>query len=115
MVLGYIVIFVSGFMLMRGGKPYSVLITTIHKLVSVGLIVFMVFTVIKIHHAVALTSIDLLILAVVAISFIGLLATGGLLATDKDMPPIVHLLHKILPYLTVISTVIFIFTQLRKK
>jgi hypothetical protein len=104
----YLVLFVlilgSGYWLAGLGKPYNVLIQTVHKLIGIGAFVYLIVLAVQQHRVVPLTAGDWVSLTAAGIFFIGLIATGGLLATEKQFPAIVLLAHKVLPYLSVIAT-----------
>lgn len=100
----FLLIFLAGFALTRSGKPYGTLIFTIHKLVSVGAVVWLGITVRRMGQAGALGAVELLAAIVTGLFFLGTMVTGGLLSVDKVMPAIVRRLHHMTPYLTVLST-----------
>jgi cation transport ATPase len=105
--LSFLLILLSGFWLSRSGKPYSTIVFNIHKLVAVAAVVLLGITVYRIHRAGALSAIELLAVIVTGLFFLGTMVTGGLLSIpiDKAIPAIVHKLHQVTPYLTVLSTV----------
>jgi hypothetical protein len=104
--LFFLLILLSGYWLSRSGKPYGTLIFTIHKLVAVAAVVLLVANVYRIHRAGTLTIVELSTAIAAGLFFVGTMATGGLLSipVDKPMPAIVHRLHQVTPYLTVLST-----------
>jgi hypothetical protein len=102
--LSYLFIFLSGFWLSKSGKPYNVIVLTIHKLISLAAVVALVIVMIQSNQVAALSAIELIAGVVTGLFFLGLMVTGGLLSTDKPMPAVVLRLHQIAPYLTVLST-----------
>jgi len=102
--LFFLFIFLSGFWLGRSGKPYSVIILTIHKMISLAAAVFLVITIYRINQVAKLSAIELLAVVVTGLLFIGTAVSGGLVSTDKPMPVAVLRIHQILPVLTVLST-----------
>jgi hypothetical protein len=104
--LFFLLLLLSGYWLGRSGKPYSTIVFTIHKLVSLAAIVLLGVTVYRINRAGALSAIELLAAIVTGLFFLGTMVTGSLLSIpiDKAMPAIVHKLHQVTPYLTVLST-----------
>jgi hypothetical protein len=44
-VLFFVFIFLSGFRLSRSGKPYSVILLNVHKLISLAIVVFLVIAI----------------------------------------------------------------------
>ena len=103
-LLFYLVLLLSGFWLSRSGKPYSGIILTVHKLISLAAVIWLGITVRRINQAGALSATGLLAAIVSGLFFLGTMVTGGLLSIGKPMPAIVLRLHQITPYLTVLST-----------
>jgi hypothetical protein len=46
---------------------------------------------------------------VTGLFFVSLIATGGLLSSDKQMPTIVLRLHQVAPYLTVLAAAVTLY------
>ena len=109
----FLVILLSGYGLSRSGKPYGTLVFTIHKLVAVAAVVTLGVTVYRMNRAGTLPAAGLLSAIVSGVFFLGTMATGGALsveaATQTAMPALVHKLHQVTPYLTVLSTAVTLF------
>ena len=113
----FLVILLSGYGLSRSGKPYGTLVFAIHKLVAVAAIATLGVTVFRMNRAGTLTSAGLISAIVSGVFFLGTMATGGALSveagTQVTMPStvsaIVHKLHQVTPYLTVLSTAVALF------
>lgn len=103
-ILLFLGIFVSGFWLSRLGKPFNTILLTVHKLASLAAVVLLAFMVYRVTWDAALGAIDWIAVAVTGLFFLGTMATGGLLSVDKPMPAVVLTLHRIAPFLTVLST-----------
>ena len=104
----FLILFLSGFWLSRTGKPYSKLPQAVHKLIGVGMGVFLVLAVYHRHQAVPLSAVEITMVVVTVILFAGLVASGALLTSEKTIPALVFT-HKVLPYLAVISTGVMIY------
>jgi hypothetical protein len=113
--LFYLFIFVFGYWLGHSGKPYNAIIFTIHKLIPLAAIFFLVKVIHHRNQAVTLSTIELTAVVVTGLFFLGAIITGGLLSTDKPMPMIILRLHQIIPYLTVLSTAIMLYLLLIRK
>lgn len=102
----FLLILLSGYWLSRSGKPYSMIVFTIHKLISLAAVVLLGITVYRVNRGGALSATGLLAAIVAGLFFLGTMVTGSLLSIpiDKPMPAIVHKLHQVTPYLTVLST-----------
>ena len=102
-ILFFLFLFLSGFWLSRTGKPYSMLAQAVHKLVGVGIGAFLILAVYNRHQVVPLTGIEIVMIVVTVVLFAILVASGALLTSEKTIPGLAFT-HKVLPYLTVIST-----------
>ena len=111
----FLLIFVSGFGLSRSGRPYGVLLLTVHKLLSVGAVVFLTVVMVRVNRSVGLSSREWIVAIVTGLLFLGTIATGGLLSTAKPMPAIVHQLHQIGPFLTLAFTALTLYLLLARK
>lgn len=99
----FLLVFVSGFWISRSGKPYPILLFTLHKLAGLGVLVFLALQFSKAHQAAPLNAVQIAIMALAALCFITLIATGGLSSVEKVMPAAVRKSHQILPYLAVLT------------
>jgi len=111
----FLLIFSSGYWLHHAGKPYSVILFNIHKLIGFGLFVFLVVRTYQLSHTAPLSAVEWLAFVVAGLFFVATIVFGGLVSIDKPMPFAVSLAHKLLPYLTVVSTAISLYLLLRHK
>ena len=108
----FLLIFGFGFWLSRSGKPYNQLIFTIHKLVALGAVVLLANTVYKVHQVAPLSPAQFSVMGLAAVCFLATILSGGLLSIDKTMPLVVHRLHQVTPYLTLLATSGFLYLLL---
>lgn len=113
--LFFLLIFASGFWLHSSGKPYGVLLFNAHKLIGFGLFVLLVVRIYQINHATPLDTVALITCAVAGLFFLATIVFGGLVSIDKAMPGFVSLAHKLLPWLTALSTITSLFLLLRNR
>lgn len=99
--LALFLMFVSGILLWRSGKPYSTALITIHKLVGIGAGVWLG---VMVYRAAPLGPVAIAAIAVTVLLFLILVATGGLLSIDRPMPIVVRRLHQVVPVLAVLVT-----------
>ena len=102
----FIFVLLSGFWLSRSGKPFNSGILTVHKLISLGAVAFLVVTIYQINKASGLSTIDLIAAMVTGVFFLITIVSGGLLSIGKAMPMAISKLHLITPFLTALSTTI---------
>jgi hypothetical protein len=113
--LFYVFIFLSGMWLSRSGKPLNAIILTIHKLISLAAVAFLVITMHQINQAAKLSAMELSAGAVTGLFFLGAIISGGLVSTGKPMPAAILTMHRITPFLTVLSTAATLYLLLSRK
>ena len=113
--LFFLLILPSGLWLSHSGKPYSTLLFNAHKLIGFGLFVFLAINVYRVNQAAPLTALQLIACLIAALFFFAAIITGGLVSIGKVMPTAVSLMHKLFPYLTVLSTAASLYLLLWKK
>jgi hypothetical protein len=111
----FLFIFLSGFWLSRSGKPYSAIIFNIHKLIGLAAGVFLVMTVYRIHQMAPLNPVEITAIVVTVLFFAATVAAGGLLSIDKPAPAVISMMHKLFPYLAVLSTAVTLYLLLSRK
>jgi len=103
-VLAFVIVFITGLILANSQKPLNTLLLTVHKLIALGLLILLVVTAFRANQAARL---DMAVIAIVVgavMLFLATIITGGLLSTEATMPQVVHLIHLVLPFLTVAIT-----------
>jgi hypothetical protein len=113
--LFFLFIFLSGIWLSHSGKPLNGIILTIHKLISLAAVVFLVMTIYQINQAAKLSAIELIAGVVTGLLFLGAIISGGLLSTGKPMPATLLMMHQITPFLTVLSTAVTLYLLVNRK
>jgi uncharacterized protein YneF (UPF0154 family) len=102
--LFFLFIFLSGIWLSRTGRPLNVAISTVHKLIGLAAGVFLLLTVTQQSRIVPLNATEWIAIVVTGLCFLGTVASGGFLSSDKPMPVAVLRVHQIVPILAVLST-----------
>lgn len=100
----YVVVFGSGVFLTRSGRPYSTLVLTPHKLLSLAALAYLVVTMVQVNRVAALSAAQVWAGVVTGLFLLGTIATGGILSTDRPAPRAVLILHRVTPFLTVLAT-----------
>ncbi len=113
--LFFLLILPSGLWLSHSGKPYGMLLFTAHKLIGFGTFVFLAVRIYQLNQAAPLSAIELIAWIIAGLFFLATIVFGGLVSIDKPMPAVVPLLHKLLPYLTVLTTAAGLYLLLRHK
>lgn len=102
----FIVKFAFGFWLFKTGKPYSVIILTIHKLVSLFTALYIGLIARRVYLNEGLDAKSIIMVIITELLFIVAIGSGGYLSTDKPAPSVISILHKLTPFLSLISTII---------
>ena len=106
--LFFIITFVSGYRMNRIGKPYNTVIFNIHKLIGLAALVLLILTVYYNHQISALKTVEILICILAGLFYLVSIISGGLASIYETIPTAISILHKVSPYLTVLSvTIIF--------
>ncbi len=113
--LFFLLIFSSGYWLHHSGKPYGAILFNVHKLIGFGLFVLLIIRIYQLNHTTPLSAVEWIVCAVAGLFFLATIVFGGLVSIDKPMPALVSLAHKLLPYLTLLSTAYSLYLLLRYK
>ena len=96
--------FAAGFWLTRSGKPYNVAILAIHKIISLAILAMIGITIDRLRRDVGLASAEIIATAITGSLFLLTIASGGLVSTDKPANAVILTVHRVVPFLTVLST-----------
>jgi hypothetical protein len=108
----FLLIFLSGYLLTHLGKPYNMLIITIHKLLGLAIGIYLGVSLYRINQMDEISTLGIGIIAITVVFFLAMVASGSLLSAERTFPNIIKLMHRSFPYLTVLSTGILIFLVL---
>jgi hypothetical protein len=113
-VVGFVLIFLSGYWLNKSGQPFNVAVLAIHKLVAVATIVYVAVTVLRINKIAPLGQVEWIACIAAGVFFLLTIASGGWLSAVRTMPAVVNTLHQVLPFLTALSTAAFLYLLFRR-
>jgi hypothetical protein len=102
--LFFLFIFLSGIWLSRTGRPLNVAISTVHKLVSLAAGIFILVTIYQQSRVVPLSALEWIAIVVTGLCFLGTVASGGFLSSEKPAPVALLRVHRIVPVLTLLSS-----------
>jgi hypothetical protein len=106
--LGFISILISGLWLRKSGKPYNMAVLTVHKLISVGVVIFIFIIIYQLYKSALLNALEFVLSLVMFLAFLGAVITGGLLSTNKPMPSFVTVIHKMSSFASILLTAVLI-------
>jgi hypothetical protein len=101
----FLVVFLSGFWLTHHGRPYSAWIVNFHKILSLVAVVFLASAVYMVHQSSPLDGGRILAVAVCGLLIVATIILGGLATIENaSIPFAVVWVHRILPFVTALST-----------
>jgi hypothetical protein len=101
--LFFLLMILSGLWLSRKGRPLHVGISTAHKLISLAAGVYLLVTVFQRNRLVPLGPTEWIAVAVTGLSFLAMVASGGVLSLDRPAPVAILRIHQVVPVLTALS------------
>ncbi len=110
--LSFFFVLLSGLWLSRSGRPLKAGISAIHKLISLAAGLFLLVVIYQQNKAAALGGAEWLAIAITAICFLAVVASGGLLSSEEPRPVAVLRVHQIVPVLTVLSSALTLYLLL---
>jgi branched-subunit amino acid transport protein AzlD len=113
--IGFLLVFVAGYWLARAGRPYGTVLLTVHKLIAVGILVFLGVSAFGANKVSPLGAGVWLIVALAALAFVATIAAGGVLSAVTSPPAAVAVLHKVAPYVTLLLTAAAFYLLLWRK
>jgi hypothetical protein len=107
----FLLTLISGFILSRSGRPLSVGLTTIHKLIAVGTIVLIGLAIYQLFKTTeGKVFIEMSILVISGILFLALIASGALLTREEmQLPEVVLRVHQLAPLLALVTSTLSIY------
>jgi hypothetical protein len=102
----FLFVFLSGVWLSNSGKPLNVIILTIHKLIGLATAIFIAVTIYQVNQEAKLSTAALAASVITGLLFLSTIISGGLLSTGEPMADAISAVHKVGPFLTVLSTAV---------
>ena len=96
----FMLVFVLGYWLHHLARPYPTPLLTVHKLISLALLIYLVREVLHTQPLALQSPFQLAILIFTALLWITTILSGGFLSMEREWPAWVAALHQSLPYLT---------------
>jgi hypothetical protein len=106
LILGilFFVTFLSGLGLTHFARPYNGFLSTIHKLVAMGAVIYLSVLVIKAHRVASFSGLEWAGLLTAELLFVLAIVTGAIAISVKVAPVALLAAHRIAPYVAVILT-----------
>ena len=102
-------LFPLGFLLSRAGKPYGTLLFTLHKVLGAGLGAYVIYLVFRQYQSGGLNPLLWLTAILTLLTFLAMIATGGLMSAVDVAPAIAKTVHKFVPYAAILAAGLTLF------
>ena len=111
----FLLTLISGVIVSRSGRPLSIGMVTVHKLIAVGTVVLIGIAVNQLYKtADGKAFIEMSLIIISAILFLALIATGAFLTREEmQLPEVVLKIHQVAPLLTLISSAVTVYLLVR--
>jgi hypothetical protein len=107
---------ISGVWLSNSGKPLSVAIITIHKLIALATVIAIAVNVYPLYTAADIrTFLELVLIAVTGLAFLALFISGALLSLGKPLQGAVLGIHQVAPLLALAFSAMTIYMLVSSK
>jgi hypothetical protein len=111
----FLLTLVFGIWLSLLGKPYNGILFNIHKLVALGTVIVMVNQLSKMLKSADSLALVIALLVLAGLCVVALFASGALLSMDKLDYALMLTIHRVTPFLLVISMVLTIYLLTGRK
>lgn len=108
---GFVLIFIGGYWMNHMGRPYSLISISIHKFLTLGILVYLIFILRASHNMQAFNTEEWTLAITAAVAFVAAMVTGGILNLPSEMPRMVTILHHVLPYASVAATLLLVYRR----
>ncbi|MGD8732361.1 MAG: hypothetical protein PVH92_10805 [Anaerolineales bacterium] len=107
----FLLTIISGMILSRSNRPLNIGLVTVHKLIAAGAMVLLGMAINQLFKAAdGRIRVELSFTTIGAISFLALIATGGLLTREEmQLPALVFDIHKLAPLLALSSCAVSVY------
>lgn len=109
-ITGVLLLFtlITGVWLSSLGRPMNGLLFNVHKLISLGAVVFLVIVVNQLRKEAGFSPIALGVSVITGLLFLSLFVSGALLSIEKTANPSILLVHRVAPLLAAAVTALTI-------
>ena len=117
-IAGLLLLFtlISGVWLSNSGKPLSVAIITIHKLIALATVIVTAAYVYQLYRAVdSRTFVELAVIAIAGLIIIVLFISGAFLSLGKTMPGAILRIHQVAPLLALTFSALTVYLLVSSK
>jgi hypothetical protein len=102
----------TGIWLRKSRRPISSAQLNLHKFIALGTVVLIVMIIRRIYLASGADPIAFAVIMLAGLLFLLAIITGGLVSLEKPAPSVVKSIHKAMPFLTALFTLLAIYLLL---
>jgi hypothetical protein len=102
----------TGIWLRKSGRPISSTPLNLHKFIALGTVALIVMIIRRIYLASGANPTALVVVILTGLLFLLAIITGGLVSLEKPAPSFVKRMHKAMPFLTALFTLLAIYLLL---
>ena len=106
---------ITGIWLSKLGRPLNTVIFAVHKIVPIFTIIYMAIIVFRLQKNIEAGNKELILIIITGLIFLFAFVSGALLSFEKPVNFILLVIHKIMSFLIVISSVLTFYILLNKK
>jgi hypothetical protein len=111
-VLLFLLKIATGIWLRKSSRPISSAQLNLHKFIALGTLALIVMIIRRIYLASGANPTALVVMILVGLLFLLAIITGGLVSLEKPAPSFVKSIHKAMPFLTALFTLLAIYLLL---
>ena len=111
-VLLFLLKIATGVWLRKSGRPISAAQLNLHKFIALGTVALIVMIVRRIYLATGADPSAVAVIILAGLLFLLAIITGGLASLEKPAPSFVKSIHKAMPFLTALFTLLAIYLLL---
>ncbi len=105
----FVLMFLSGYLLLRAGRPYGAGLVTVHKLLSLANLALIALALQQLHQPDQVSGGEIATIVAAGALFLAAVLTGGWLSANKPPNKPVQLVHRIAPFLVVLLTALVLY------
>lgn len=99
----FLFLFVTGFWVSKSGKPVNVIKMNVHKFIALGTAVFVGISIFRLQQGSDWSPLKIGAVVISGVLAVATIVTGGLASLARPLPA-VTVIHKVTPYLVLLST-----------
>jgi hypothetical protein len=105
----------SGIWLRKTDRPLPMALLNLHKFIALGTIAMLILIIRQLYSETGADTLAVGAIVLMAFFFMVAVVTGGLVSLEKPPTPAVKLVHKAMPFLTAVFTLLAVYLLIRPR